>query len=214
MGMRAMVLVMGGVVVLGGCQSKNYLTERYDLPRADLKEEPIEVTHQPAPVEVGGMVNENPVGDAPPSAPGVVDEVTGKWTFTTPSTTTRVERKTGEMEQYSIYAGRPGGGDKPMVVITVAPPETESAEGSGSLAEGDPEKYKVTGTRTYTLNGAIAKEWTGRTNEGAAFCELILTRPGGGGDVCHAMAVARSEGQRKEALGILGSIKWTAVGVE
>ena len=193
---------------MAGCESKHPLEERYNLPRAQLKEEPIEATHEPAPTEVGPMVNGQPVGEAPPSVPGVQDAGTGKWDFTTPATTTRVERKSADLQQFSIYAGRPSGTDKPFVVITVAPPEGDK----GSQAEAEAGRFKVSNTRTYTLNGAIAKEWTGRTTDGSAFCELILTRPGGGGDVCHAMAIARSEAQRKEALDILGSIAWQPAG--
>jgi hypothetical protein len=206
--MRIKMLMLSAAIALAACQTTHPLDERYNTPRAKLGDEPIEVTHQPAPVDVGPMVNQQPVGEAPPAVPGVQDVITGTWTFTTPPTTTRVERKTADLQQFSIYAGRPAGTDKPFVVITIAPPEGDK----GSQTEAEPDRFKVSNTRSYTLNGAIAREWTGRTADGSAFCELLLTRPGGGGDVCHAMAIARSEAQRKEALDILGSISWQATG--
>ena len=214
MNMLKKLLVLGaaiglaGAVGMAGCASKNALQERYNQPRAKWGDEPIVATHEPAATQVGEMVNPDPTGETPPSVQGTQDVVTGTWEFTTPPTTTRVERKSADLMQYSIYDGRPGGTDKPFVVITVA-----SAEGDkGSQAEAEPGHFKVSNTRTYTLNGAIAKEWTGRTMEGAAFCELILTRPGSGGDMAHAMAVANNEAQRKESLDILGSITWKAAG--
>jgi len=198
------MLVLIAAIGVSGCASRNYLDERYNLSRADLKEEPIEVTHEPAPVTVGETVNEEPTGQAPPSVPGVVDVVTGEWDFTVPPTVTRVERKSAELEQYSLYRGRPSGTEKPFVVITVSPAESDK----GSLAEADPETYKISNTRSYALNGNIAREWTGRTNDGSAFCELIITKPGGRGDLCHAIAVAKDADERKLALDILGSITW------
>jgi len=178
------------------------------MPRADLTDQPVEVTHNPPAAPVGDIVNSEPTGQAPPSAPGAVDEVTGTWDFTVPSTVTRVEKKNDELSEYSLYYGRPAPTDKPFVVITVAPP-TDAGADKASQAAADTATYKVSGTRTYILNGAVASEWTGRTKDGAAFCELILNHPGGG-DVCHAMAIAGDEEQRKLALQILGSIVWKA----
>ena len=201
----ALAATAGG---MSACTSNNALTERYNPSRADLKEEPIEATHNPAPATVGDMVNPAPTAETLPAAPGAQDVVTGTWEFATPPTTTRIERKSADLQQFSIYDGRPSSKDKPFVVITIAPADGDK----GSQAEAEGGRFKVSNTRTYTLNGAIAKEWTGRTADGAAFCELILTRPGGASDVCHAMAIATSEAQRKEALDILGSIAWKPTG--
>ena len=145
---------------------------------------------------------------APAAAPAQPPQITGTWTFTVPRTVTRVMKKTGELTQYSLYAGRPAANDTPIVVITVGPP---SAAPENSVAESDPATYKVTGTRSYVLNGNIAHAWTGTTSTGSAFSELVLTRPGATAtsDVCHAMATARNTAERTEALAILGSITWT-----
>jgi hypothetical protein len=137
----------------------------------------------------------------------VIDtQVVGTWTFTVPPTVTRVERKTAEMDQFSLYNGRPQPTDTPFVVMTVG-------RNRQVTAEGDPATYKVSGQREYTMNGAIVQEWIGLTNTGAGFCEMIVRKPGTAGqtgDVCHAMAIARTEEEQKLALGILGSIEWTA----
>jgi hypothetical protein len=204
MNVKRWMLIVGAVLAAGGCQSKNYLTERYNLPRADLKDDPIEVTHEPAPVTAGETVNEEPTAQTPPAVPGTVDVITGTWDFSVPPTVTRVERKSADLQQFSLYNGRPAPADKPFVVITIAPSESDK----GSLAEADPDKYKISNTRSYALNGNIAKEWTGRTSDGSAYCELIITKPGGTGDLCHAIGVAKSADERKLALDILGSITW------
>jgi hypothetical protein len=61
------------------------------------------------------------------------------------------------------------------------------------------------------LNGNIAKEWTGSTSAGAPFNELVISKPGvEKGDVCHAIAVAKSAEGRKLAIEILSSITWKA----
>ena len=75
-----------------------------------------------------------------------------------------------------------------------------------------PETYKVGNTRSYILNGNIAREWTGTMKNGAVFSELVISKPGGKGDVCHAVAVAKNAEERKAALEILGSITWKANG--
>jgi hypothetical protein len=144
------------------------------------------------------VVNQNPVGN-----PVVVDQIAGTWTFVTPPTVTRVEHKTNEFSQYSLYDGRPAPGDTPFVVITV------SADAKGA-AESDPENYKVTSSRTYALNGNVAQEWIGNTKTGRGFCELVIKKPGNAtGDICHAVAVVKNNDEQKLALSILGSIQWT-----
>ncbi len=202
---RMIPVALLAAIALGGCASKHYLDTQYTPYRADLTDQPIEVSHTPpaaAPVEV---VNPDPSGGAS-ATPPVEDVVTGTWTFTTPRTVTRVERKSGDLAEFSLYNGRPSGTQTPMVVITVAPPGSDTE----SQATSDGEKYKVSGSRDYVLNGNLAKEWTGLTSNGSAFCELIVRRAGGKGDVCHAMAVAKDTEERKAALDILGSITWQA----
>jgi hypothetical protein len=201
-----------GVVVAGvamaGCHSASKLDQRYAPARAQLPE--VELPNQPRwspPAQrVESVVNTEPTNREPVEA---AEAVSGTWTFVTPPTVTRTMKKNGELVQYSVYAGRPAANDLPIVVITVGPP---AAEGKESLAESDPATYKVTGTRSYVLNGNVAQEWTGTTSTGSAFSEVLLRRPGADAksDVCHAMATARTTEERKTALAILGSLTWKA----
>jgi hypothetical protein len=188
---------------LAGCYTTSPLAKRYVSVRPDYGDKELpNPGAAPEPVEHREIVNPSPVRNPP--APVYQDIVTGTWSFTTPPTTTRVERKNGGMSQFSIYMGRPAPEDKPLVVITV------SADAK-SLAESDPDAYKVKGTRTYALNGNIAKEWTGTTSAGVPFNELVISKPGvEKGDVCHAIAVARTAEERKLAIEILSSITWKA----
>jgi hypothetical protein len=186
---------------LSGCSRDHPLDNRYVSVRPNFGNQALPNPGDvPPPAKPLEMVNEDPVRNPP--TPVTQDIITGTWTFTTPPTTTRVERKNATFSQTSVYMGRPKPNDTPLVVITVA-------SDAKNVAESDPETYRVSGTRTYTLNGNIAKEWTGLTN-GAAFNELLITRPGSGGDRCHAIAIARGEEQRKLAIEILGSITWKA----
>jgi hypothetical protein len=191
-----------------GCASKNYLDNQYTPYRADLSDQPIEVTHTPPPAAPVQDVNTDPNanGGSGAALPQVVQQViTGTWTFTTPATTTRVERRFPTTDQFSIYNGRPNPTDKPFVVITVSPSGSDDA----STTQADPDQYKTSATREYILNGNLAKEYTGLTNTGAAFCELILHRPGTTGDTCHALAIAKTSADRDLALTLLASITWT-----
>jgi len=192
-------VVLGGLV-LGGCYGTHALDQRYVSERPEYGDKALPNPGEAPPAERLEMVNPDPVRRGTPE---IQEVVTGTWTFVTPTTTTRVERKTEGMSQFSLYMGRPKPTDTPVVVITVsADPRTQ--------VESDPETYKVTGTRSYVLNGNIAKEWTGTTKDGAAFTELLVTKPGGKGDVCHAVAVAKTGEERKVALEILGSLTWKA----
>jgi hypothetical protein len=201
--MMKCVGILAMAMALAACSSTSPLDKRYVSVRPDYGDKALPNPGEaPEPVEHRDLVNPSPVRNPP--APMYQDIVTGTWTFTTPPTTTRVERKNGGMSQFSIYMGRPAPQDKPLVVITV------SADAK-SLAESDPETYKVTGTRTYALNGNIAKEWTGQTSAGVPFNELMISNPGvEKGDVCHANAVARTSEERKLAIEILSSITWKA----
>jgi hypothetical protein len=203
MTMAAVAAALGAGVCLTGCRSGSPLDHSYAPARANLPDQALPNVVPAPPVNV---VNPEPTSTAP--APQVQPQITGTWTFTVPPTVTRVMKKTANLMQYSLYAGRPAANDTPIVVITVGSPEDATAT---SIAEADPATYKVTGQRGYVLNGNIAHEWTGTTSTGSAFSELVLTRPGADetSDVCHAMATARNAAERTEALAILKSITWT-----
>jgi hypothetical protein len=199
--MKKLMLVMMSAALAGvvsGCGRSSIFDARYEPYRAEFGQERIPVA--PAAPKVQ-MVNPDPV---PGIAPIVVEQVTGTWTFVTPPTVTRVERKTSEFSQFSLYMGRPAAGDMPFVVITVSPE-------SKALAETDAENYKVAASRTYALNGNVCQEWTGNTKNGRGFCELLIRKAGDKpGDVCHALATVKTAEEQKLALEILGSITWTA----
>jgi len=201
------VLVLAAGLAVGGCASSNHMEMEYHPFRADLSDQPVEQTHNPPAAPPVQVVNSDPTqveNQQPKPTVVLPEEVAGTWTFTTPSTVTRVERKNGELDQFSLYNGRPTATQKPMVVITVAPAGADET----AQATQDAVQYKVTGHREYVLNGNLAQEWTGLTQEGAAFCELIVKKPNGQGDVCHAMAIARTGEERKVALDVLASIVW------
>jgi hypothetical protein len=212
MGMTMGKVLWAALLAAGlmGCRSGSYLEQRYAPARADLpdRELPNQPRYSPPEQRVERAVNPEPTNQAPAEAPAPV--ITGTWTFTTPRTLTRTMKKTGELTQYALYAGRPAANDTPIVVITVGPPASPGA--AQSTAEADPATYKVSGTRSYVLNGNAAQEWTGTTSTGAAFSELLLKRPGAGesSDVCHVMATARTTEERKTALEVLGSLTWKA----
>jgi len=196
--MKTMWLLVAAVM-LAGCGSSSVFDQRYVPERAEFGNEKINV---PPATTVGhvDIVNEDPTAG---TGQVVVEQIAGTWTFVTPPTVTRVERKTSEFSQYSLYNGRPEATDTPFVVITV------SADAKGT-AETDPETYKVTSSRVYALNGNVAQEWTGNTKTGRGFCELVIKKPGNKpGDICHAMAIVKDSDEQKLALSILGSIKWT-----
>jgi hypothetical protein len=181
-----------------GCGRSSIFDGRYMPERAEFGQEIL--PNPPASTPQVRVVNADPV---PGIGPVVIEQVTGTWTFVTPPTVTRVERKTDEFSQFSLYNGRPSPGDTPFVVITV------SAEPKG-IAESDPENYKVANSRVYALNGNVAQEWTGNTKAGRGFCELLIRKPGEKpGDLCHAMAIVKNADEQKLALDILASLKWT-----
>jgi hypothetical protein len=191
-------VILTSSLILTGCESFHLLDTRTDPDRPAYGKEAIAVP--PPHVDI---VN------ADPRAPGggviITQQVVGTWTFTTPPTVTRVERKTAVFDRFSLYTGIPAPTDVPFLVITVSRDRT-------SVAETEPDNYKVTGKREYVMNGNVAQEWTGQTKNGAGFCELIVRKPGTAGqtgDVCHATALARTEDEQKMALDILGSIVWT-----
>ncbi|HVT81418.1 MAG TPA: hypothetical protein VHM90_12250 [Phycisphaerae bacterium] len=199
--MKMHLMVLLGAGLLAGCayDGHSFLEFGTTPERATYGAEAINVPPAPARPTPGNPPPEN-------RNPIVENRVTGTWTFTTPRTVTRVERRTGSYDQFSLYNGQPQPTDRPFAIVTVT-------KDRSSIAEQDPATYKIANKREYVLNGGIAQEWTGTTDAGAGFCELIVRRPGGEGqssDVCHAMALARNEEEQKLALGILGSIVWTA----
>ena len=193
-----MMLAGGAMGMMAGCAGDSFLEQRTNADRAVYGSDLIAVP--PARVET---VNPNPIG---PGGVLIVEKVAGSWKFTTPETVTRVEKKTAEMDQFSLYNGVPQPTDLPFLVI-------QTTRNRASIAEADKGMYKVSNQREYVMNGAIAQEWTGLTSNGAGFCELVVRKPGTEGqtgDVCHAMAIVKTEDERKLALGILESIAWEA----
>ena len=196
----AMIVVLGVGCV--ACQGPGFLEQRTGADRAEYGDKAIPVAPPPPHVEI---VNPDPVRAGAPAMPGEV-VVVGTWTFTTPPTVTRVHRQTVTTDQYSLYNGRPGAGDLPFLVITV------SRDRAG-VAAGEPGVYRIANQRDFNLNGQVAHEWTGNTNTGAGFCELIVSRGGdAGGDVCHAMGIARTGEEQQLLTEILASIVWKAAG--
>ncbi len=199
-----LLLAAACTTALSACTHTSYLDNRTEPGRADYGDNTLPVPPTPAePAPRINMINPSPIQNPPI----VRDIITGTWTFTVPRTVTRVERQTNDYSQYSLYNGRPAPTDKPFVIITV------SAD-PRSIAESDPATYHIANTREYTLNGNPVKEWSGNTTTGEAFSESVISKPGGGGggggagDICHAMAVARTEEERQLSLQILSSIVW------
>jgi hypothetical protein len=178
-----------------GCNRTSILDERTTPDRAKFGSDVINLAALPpaAPIVVAGG---GPAVEAPA-------EPKGNWTFTVPTTLTREERKTALMDEVSIYMGRPGPNDVPFVVIT-------TTRDRKARCETDP-SFKIEGQRDYTMAGNIVHEWTGTTSTGSGFSELLIRRPGAGptDQVCHAIALAKTEEEQKLALSILGSIVWT-----
>jgi hypothetical protein len=196
-------VLAAGLLLAGGCAHSSYLDARYIPDRADYGDRALPPAPPPAPhVDI---INPTPTG---PGGQIVEDVITGTWTFVTPPTVTRVEHKTDNFSQFSLYYGRPGPNDLPFVVITVS-------NDPRGIAQSDPATYKIANDREYTLNGSIAHEWTGNTKSGSGFCEMLIRKPAGSagpGEICHAMATVKTEDERKLALDILASIKWTPSG--
>lgn len=208
--MRRMTAVFLGVAgLVAGCSMPSELENRQTIsrPEWDSRALPKPTASQ---VETGARAAEG--ANATTMAgktviPELDDTIAGTWDFTVPATVTRVSRSTNDFEQALLYVGRPNGEaaprptDKPFLVITTRA-EVQS------VVEESPEDYKVKATRAYLLNGQPCKESTGYTKKGESFCELIIKRAKG--DQLHAMAIATNDEQRKIALEILASIKWTA----
>lgn len=190
------IFAIGVGILLAGCGGKGFLEQTTHPERPAYGDKEIVVPPPPPHVDI---VNPDPNGPGGPA----IEVVTGTWTFTAPPTVTRVERKNGDIDQFSLYNGRPEATDTPFLVITVTQDRI-------SKVLSDPVEYPTPTEREYVLNGQVAREWKGLTKEGAGYCELIVRRPGdqNKGDVCHALALARNEDEQQLALSILATITW------
>ena len=190
---KLLLIALLAAAGLPACQSEPFIDRRFATDRAELGLEPIA-----APAEAAPVINPSPTGT---TLPGVLEPtIRGTWTFTTPTTVTRLEHVTDSYSQYSLYYGRPAPGDTPFVVITVGPAQDEKL----------PDESGPTSERDYVLNGNIAHERVGHLTDGAAFCALSIHRPDDPADTCSAVAIAKTSDQRKLALEILASIAWSA----
>jgi hypothetical protein len=195
---HALLLTLVATSALLGCRSVHPLDKRYVSVRAPYDTRPLpNAGDEPSPQKPLEIINEDPK-----TVPDLRDIITGTWTFTTPRTTTRVKKETGTISQFLLYQGRPQPADQPIVTITVSP---EAA----SEAEANPDQYTVKNKRKYTLNGAIAEEWTGTKSDGTGFTELVLSHPLKSSQRCHALATAKNPEQQKLAVEILSSLKFT-----
>src|SRR3954447_26447029 len=106
--------LMVGAVALAACGAttrSSYLDTVYAPDRAKLGSQPV----PPPPVEPSrhiDIVNPDPTQKSGGTLPSQPDTIAGTWTFVTPPTVTRVERKTamggGYNSEYTLYNGRPG----------------------------------------------------------------------------------------------------------
>ena len=201
--MKIRTLILAAcAAIIAGCDNKTLLEHQTDPDRADFAEEVI-IAPPPAAPAGGGTTGAQAAVPAQPGA-APAEMITGIWSFTTPPTVTRVERKNGDIHQFSLYNGRPAPTDTPFMVVTVS-------RSRQSIAESEPDTYKVSGQRDYSMNGGLVHEWIGMTSSGAGFSELLIRRPGAAGatgDVCHAMALARTNEEQQLAVSILASIVW------
>ena len=190
------LLALVGLLAAGmvACKKTSILDERTTPERAKFGSEIINLAALPPATP--------PPGTPAPGSAAPAEEK-GNWTFTVPTTVTREERKTAQMDEVSIYMGRPGPNDLPFLVITTSRDRTARCERDTA--------FKIQQQRDYSMAGNIVHEWTGLTTAGAGFSELLIRRPGATetAQVCHAIAIARTEEEQKLALTILGSIVWT-----
>jgi len=188
---------------LTGCEGLSFLSQRQHIDRPDmplqrLNSTPISPFGTPSggPNSSAGLTNPVSPDSGGSIFPPVEPQQTGQFQFTIPPTVTNLKRSTDSMQQYRLFAGRPGPTDSPFLVMTVA----------ASAAPNTPEPgSQPVGHRTYTLNGLMAEEWTGYTPDKLPYSELLITSEHAATQL-FARAVARNEEQRKLALDVLGSI--------
>ena len=196
--MKRLGMALALALTLGACEKSFFLDQRTTPDRAKYSADMI----PEAPVPPVQVVNPDPRTPGGPAVP--VLEVAGTWTFTVPPTVTRVEHRTDALNEISLFVGRPAPTDTPFMVIT-------TTRDRKTRSENDP-AFKIENQREYSMNVNIAREWTGLTATGAVFSEIVVRRPGPAGDtgdVCRAIALARTEDEQKLALSILSSIAWT-----
>ncbi|MCL5945569.1 MAG: hypothetical protein M1472_01795 [Planctomycetes bacterium] len=196
-GLRSMVIITAitAIISQAGCAGYNPLAYPQNSYRADLTDHVISVPEIPPPPEESGVSTGSVMpGQLEPSA------VTGTYSFTVPYTVTSFKKSTTTYRQYLLYNGRPMPNEKPFCILTVAAKVARNCKNNLN--------FNITGRRTFILNGLEAHEWSGYTNSGNPFAELILSHLGGG-DKLDALAIASSPGVRKMALKILSSIHWS-----
>lgn len=184
-----------GMLLMAGCAGYNPLAYPQNSYRASLTTHVISVHELPPPAEESGISSGSVMpGQLEPAA------VTGTYSFTVPYSVTSFKKSTDTYRQYLLYNGRPTPNQKPFCVLTVA---ADVARNCGNSL-----KFNVDSERTFILNGLAAHEWSGYTNSGNPFAELIVSHLGGG-DKLDALAIAPNNQIRKMALKILSSIHWT-----
>jgi len=199
MSVGLMVMASLTVALVAGCEDGRFLTRQQDVDRANLPEQALPGAGEKAQAPEDNGLTTTKSGDVSIKPP--VEEITGTYQFTTPTSVTRIDKVKGDYEQYLLYWGRPAEGDTPFLVLTVGPKIEASSEQADS-------NLKAENNRIYRLNGLIAKEWTGYTaDKKLPFCELVVSHPGKGNE-CHAVAVVKNDAQRKVALEVLGSLTW------
>ncbi len=183
------------VLVLTGCEGYNPLAYPQRSYRANLTDHTISV-HEIAPTRQESGISSGSVmpGQLPPAA------VTGTYSFTVPDTITSFKKSTTTYRQYLLYDGRPTANQKPFCILTVGAKLARNCDNNLN--------FNITGKRTFILNGLSAHEWSGYTNAGNPFAEIIVSHLGGG-DKLDALAIAPNARVRNIALKILGSIHWT-----
>src|SRR4051812_326813 len=98
--MMKRLVILSLAASLAACHASHPLDSRYVSVRPNYGATPLPNPGEaPTPKKVE-MVNPDPVRNPP--TPVEQDIVTGTWTFTTPPTTTRVERKNAGLSQFSI----------------------------------------------------------------------------------------------------------------
>lgn len=184
-----------GLIFLAGCEGYNPLAYPQASYRANLTDHVITVREIAAQPQESGISSGSVMpGQLEPAA------VTGTYSFTVPYTVTSFKKSTETYRQYLLYNGRPTANQTPFCTLTVAAKVARNCR--------DSLHFNVTGKRTFILNGLAAHEWTGYTNSGNPFAELIVSHLGGG-DKLDALAIAPDDQIRRMALKILSSIHWT-----
>ncbi len=188
------------LLFLAGCAGYNPLTYPQKSYRANLTDHVISM-HELAARPGAAQQQESGISTGS-VMPGQLEPaaVTGTYSFTVPDTITSFKKSTATYRQYLLYTGRPTPDQKPFCILTVAAKVARNC--------GNSLKFNVHTRRTFILNGLEAHEWSGYTNSGNPFAEIIVSHLGGG-DKLDALAIAPDNQVRAMALKILSSIRWT-----